>query len=39
MIVLDRNLLAVPVEEIKEVKVELTVMDGEIVFQDSYSKV
>ncbi|WP_369419505.1 amidohydrolase family protein [Lentibacillus daqui] len=39
VIVLDRNLFAVPVEEIKEAKVELTVMDGEVVFQDSYSKV
>ncbi|MEN1968763.1 amidohydrolase [Lentibacillus sp. N15] len=38
VIVLDRNLFDVPVEEIKDTKVKLTVMDGEIVYQDFIEK-
>ncbi|WP_026574222.1 amidohydrolase [Bacillus sp. UNC438CL73TsuS30] len=34
LIVLDRNLFNVPVSEIKDTKVKLTMMDGEIVFED-----
>ncbi|GGB40691.1 amidohydrolase family protein [Virgibacillus dakarensis] len=34
VIVLDRNLFDVPIEQIREAKVELTVMDGKVVFQD-----
>ncbi|EQB37897.1 hypothetical protein M948_04850 [Virgibacillus sp. CM-4] len=34
VIVLDRNLFDVPVEEIRETKVKLTVMDGKVVFED-----
>jgi predicted amidohydrolase YtcJ len=33
MVVLDRDILAIPENEIKEVKVETTIVGGEIVYQ------
>ncbi len=33
MIVLDQNVLATPVEEVKDVKVVLTMVDGKIVYE------
>ncbi|MGD8191474.1 amidohydrolase [Brevibacillus ginsengisoli] len=38
LIVLDRNLFAIPAEEIKEAKVQLTIMDGNVVFEDELIK-
>ena len=34
LVVLDRNLFEIPVEEINEARVELTLFDGEVVYQD-----
>ncbi|MBT2645460.1 amidohydrolase [Bacillus sp. ISL-34] len=34
IVVLDRDLFAVPLEEIPETKVKMTIMDGEIIFTD-----
>ena len=35
IIMLDRNLFAIPIEEIKDAKVKLTIMDGRVVYEDS----
>ena len=34
LVVLDRNLFEIPVDEINEARVELTLFDGEVVYQD-----
>ncbi|PGZ98240.1 hypothetical protein COE51_11975 [Bacillus pseudomycoides] len=34
LVVLNRNLFEIPVEEIRDVRVVLTMVDGAIVFQD-----
>ncbi len=33
LIVLDRDILTIPEDEIKDVKVEMTIIDGKIVYQ------
>ena len=37
LVVLDKPILTVPHEQIKDIQVELTMLDGEIVFQHSTS--
>ncbi|WP_246092758.1 amidohydrolase family protein [Terrilactibacillus laevilacticus] len=36
--ILDRNLFEIPVKEIKDVKVKLTMMDGKIVFDGAHDR-